>query len=254
MALIVMTQASAAQLTLTGGRLPFASSYQRCDDAVAATTAWTAGTSSSVQVAGVATACAGLSVRVVIYDPATGAVQAASTSPVTVPVGGGVVTVATTGYAPSATDRASVTIDSWPVPATWAYTQPYPICGVYRLVNGVETARPATCTVTGLSAAARWGTSGSRLANVDIAFAYAGATYPDYFKFTVDLSTTSGLPADWSWATSGFSGGNLVVSPSYPCSSLPVLAGSSVPSWGPTTGLEFRLVEKRSTESVACAG
>jgi hypothetical protein len=252
MALIAMTQASAAQVTLTGGQRPFESSYARCDAAVDATTSSTSSTATWVQVANIDAACAGLLVSVMVYDPATGSIRTGGSA--TAPAGGGALTIPTSGYTPSATDRAFVTIGTWPVSATWAYTPPYPICGVYRLVNGVETARPGSCTVTSLSAAAWWGTAGSRLANVDIAFTYTGASYPDYFKFSVDMRTTSGLPTDWGWATSGVSGGNLVVSSSYLCGRLPVLDGSSVPSWGPTSGFEFRLVENRSTTTVSCSG
>jgi hypothetical protein len=46
-------------------------SLERCDDTVAATTLPTSGTSASVEVSGVAAACAGASLGVTVYDPST---------------------------------------------------------------------------------------------------------------------------------------------------------------------------------------
>ena len=72
MAVMVMTHASAAQVTLTGGQRPFESSYARCDAAVDAATSSTA---TWVQVANIHAACAGLLVSVMVYDPATGSIR-----------------------------------------------------------------------------------------------------------------------------------------------------------------------------------
>jgi hypothetical protein len=249
MAAMVLTQASAARLTLTGGQRPFESSYARCDAAVDATTSSTA---TSVKVANIDAACAGLALSVMVYDPATGWIRTSGSA--TVPAGGGALMVSTTAYTPSATDRASVTIGSWPVASTWTYTPFHPICRVYRLVKGVAALQPRTCTVTGLSAQDWWGATGSRTANVNISFGYTDASYPDYFTFSVDMTTTSGLPSNWSWSTSGTWGGNLVLSSSYQCSTLPILNGSQVPAWGPTSGFQFQVLENRTGQSVTCAG
>jgi hypothetical protein len=121
LAVSFMAPASAAQLVLTGGQHPFSSASARCDDAVAATTPSTSGTSSSVQVSGIAAACTGtLFVRV--YD-SSGVSKA--TGSATVVTGGGSQTLPVSpAYAPSATDKVSVTIGTWPVPATWSYTGP----------------------------------------------------------------------------------------------------------------------------------
>ncbi|CAN5230642.1 hypothetical protein BH11ACT1_BH11ACT1_16040 [soil metagenome] len=135
-----------------------------------------------------------------------------------------------------------------------AYAPPaYPVCEVYRMVGGTETLQTGKrCTVTDLTAVNVWGTAGTRQANVNIGFSYTGATYPDYVKFTVDMAT-AGLSTSWSWASSGTRGGNLLVSSTYRCSSLPILTGSSDPGWGPTSGFQFQVVEDRSTSGVTCA-
>ena len=49
-ALVGVSQSSAAQLALMGAQRRNSSSYERCDDAVGATTPSTSGTSTSVQV------------------------------------------------------------------------------------------------------------------------------------------------------------------------------------------------------------
>jgi len=253
LAVSFMSPASAAKLVLTGGQRPSFATSARCDDAVAVTTPSTAGTSRSVQVSGIAAACTGaLAVRV--YD-ASGVSKA--TGSATVAASGGVQTLTVSpAYAPSTTDRVSVTLGTWPIAATWTYTPAptYPVCAVYRVVDGVETLQSGkSCTVSGLSVAGKaWGQVGSRRSNVDVAFTFTGATHPDYFKFTIDMGT-AGLPADWSWSNAGTAGGNLLLSSAYRCSSLPILTGSSNPSWGPTNGFQFQVDEDRSASDITCA-
>jgi hypothetical protein len=147
MTAVGMTQAGAAQLTLAGGQHPHVSSFVRCDAAVDVSTQpaqSTPTTSSSVQVANIDPACAGRPLSVIVYNPTTGAIRAPQLGPVTVPAGGGSLTVPTANFAPSATDRATVTIDTWPVTATWTYVPPY-WCTV---VSGGSTGATCTATVT----------------------------------------------------------------------------------------------------------
>lgn len=249
--LVGVSQASAAQLALTGAQRPHSSSYQRCDDGVGVTTPSTSGASTSVQVSGIAAACAGATLSATVYDPSTGA---SSTGSATVPAGGGAVTLdPVLAYTPGVATRALVTLATWPVLATWIYTPvtTYPTCAVYRIVDRVDTLQPGKSCTASVAVRDYWGTVGSRSANVDVAFTYTGASYPDYFRFTVDLRT-AGLPAAWSWTTAGTSGGNLILAPSYRCSSLPILTGSSDPSWGPTGSLQFQLAEARGA-GATCA-
>lgn len=253
LAVAFMSPAGAAKLVLTGGQRPSFATSARCDDAVTVTTPSTAGTSNSVQVLGIAAACTGM-LFVRVY--AASGVSKATGPPTAVAGGGSQTLTVSPAYAPSATDRVSVTVGTWPIPATWTYTAAptYPVCAVYRVVNGVETLQfGKSCTVSSLSLAKdAWGQVGSRRANVDVAFTFTGATYPDYFKFTVDMST-AGLPSDWSWANAGTAGGNLLLSSAYRCASLPILTGSSNPNWGPTTGFQFQVDEDRSASDITCA-
>lgn len=185
-----------------------------------------------------------------------GGVAGATDVPFTLPASGTTATVPVPGgFPPDAVTGVAMTLGTWGVPTSWSYTPPAtgPACAVYRLVGGVEVLRPATCTVTSVHFVNWWDSPGNRKANVGISFSYSGAQYPDYFRFTVDMSTARGIPAGWVWSTSGTRGGNLVLAPSYRCSSLPVIEGSSVPSWGPTGGFEFQIWENRLGDSqVTC--
>ncbi|HEX7806244.1 MAG TPA: hypothetical protein VF413_08770 [Cellulomonas sp.] len=141
LAVAFISPASAAQLVLTGGQHPSSAVSARCDDAVDVTTPSTSGTSSSVQVSGILAACTGaLFVRV--YD-ASGVSKA--TGSATVVTGGGSQTLTVSpAYTPSATDKVSVTIGTWPVAGTWIYAPlPYIWCTL------VSTGSPgSTCTAT----------------------------------------------------------------------------------------------------------
>ncbi|MGV8977933.1 MAG: hypothetical protein ACOH17_07805 [Cellulomonas sp.] len=143
MAPAAVSQASAAQLALTGAQRPHSAAYQRCDDAVGVTTPSTSGTSASVQVSGIAAACTG-TLSVLVYD-STGATRATGSATLT---GGGSQTLnMSSAYAPNATDKVSVTIATWPIPATWTYTPltPYIWC---TLVSTGSTGSTCTATVT----------------------------------------------------------------------------------------------------------
>ncbi|MEZ0446803.1 hypothetical protein [Cellulomonas sp. ICMP 17802] len=126
-------------------------------------------------------------------------------------------------------------------------------CTVVHLVGTVETVTAgATCAVSGvkMQAAGWWGTAPSRQTNLDITFTSTGAAYPDYFRFTVDLSTTPGLPNGWVWSTSGTGVGNLVVRSA--CSALPSLTATSPTTWGPPTTLYTPLYENRAGNTASC--
>ncbi len=253
-----ISNASAASLSVVAGKLGSFNVADRCVTGplpvtVAGTP--TAGSYPQVLIGAVPAACSGKAIKLTVFG--TGwSVLGTSQAVATASTGSTTVTM-TAAYPGASVLGAALSIGGYGVTTSWTFTPPvsYPTCQVYRLVGGVETARPgSTCTVTGLTVDSSWGTVGSRMANVSIAFSYSGATYPDYFKFTVDMTTATGLPAGWNWATSGTNGGNLVLSPSYHCSSLPILSGSSDPGWGPTNGFQFQIVEKRAGQTVTCAG
>lgn len=139
MGLTAMAPASAAQLVLAGGQHPSYAASTRCNEAVAVTTPSTSDTTSFVQVSGITAACTG-SLFVRVYD-SNGTSRATGTA--TVAAGGGSQAVTMSpAFAPSQTDKVSVTIATWPVAATWTYTLPPIWCTLVRGSSG------STCTAT----------------------------------------------------------------------------------------------------------
>jgi hypothetical protein len=171
-ATIVTPPANAAQLTLAGGQYPYVSSFVSCDTAVDASTPSTQTTSSSVQVAKISAACAGRALSVMVYNPTTGAIRTTSTTSVPVPAGGGALTVPTAAYTPSMTDHAFVSIDSWPVTATWTYT-PAIWCTV---ISGGSPGATCAATVT-----------------VASELKTGGASYATYYDVVVTSTSTIAL-------------------------------------------------------------
>ena len=245
MSSIVMTQSSAAQLSLRGGQRAHYSSLQRCDAAVDAATPTTSGQSISVQVAGIDEACGGLGLSIVVYDPATDAQRSSGSGFVV--VGGGSQSFTVTAYTPSATDKVSVTVDSWPVATTWTYTPP-PTTSCVALSSSGTPQPGGSCTITGLSFSAPWDSLGNRQTNGHVNVTSSSA----YISFSVDLRAA--LPVDWNWSTSGtLSRSHYIPTPGYACSSLPMLTGTTNPGWG-RIDLYIELVENRAGKTVNCAG
>ncbi|WP_028050686.1 RICIN domain-containing protein [Cellulomonas sp. URHD0024] len=114
--------ASASKLTLTSALKPFSTSQSRCTgQAVAVTTPVTSNATNQLLVTNLdATRCTGKSVVVTVYDPAettwTAAQQASSTANLT---SASQTFTSTTSFVPDATLKAYVTIDGWPVTATF---------------------------------------------------------------------------------------------------------------------------------------
>ncbi|NMR20310.1 hypothetical protein [Cellulomonas fimi] len=186
-ALLLPSGASAAQLTLAGRPSFSASTVTRCDDAVAATTPTTSGTTTSVVLSGIDAACAGRPVVVRVWDPAAAATSPARlTAQGTVPAAGGSVTLTgSPGFRPEADLRANVVLGAWPVPATWTYGPP-PL-GTCRPVDPAVT---ATCEVVldGWAGYLYWG-SGYRVRLV----VRTSSPTPFVWEATIDLSAT-GIP------------------------------------------------------------
>jgi hypothetical protein len=152
--------------------------------------------------------------------------------------------VAATGVGPTSSAWTNPAHHSVSVTAgTWAVT-PTVGCTVMRLVNGVETVQAGkTCSVTA-TMDNYWSSAPSRVANVTFAFTYSGATYPDYFLFTIDMRTATGVPSGWSWTTSGSVGANLVGRSA--CSALPYFTATTFPSWGPVSSTQIQFHENRT--------
>ncbi|NMM31121.1 MAG: hypothetical protein HHJ10_08790 [Cellulomonas sp.] len=172
-AAIGLTPASAAKLTLVGAQHPHASSYQRCDDAVAVTLTVTGkkkDPSTSAAITGIAASCSGLIATVYVYTSSTGAARWSASG-----------TVASTStsltLAPNAsfqlntTDVAYVMIGAWPVPTN-------------------NQALPALwCTVAGGT-----GTDACD-ATVSIFTGTRGTVFATYYDVVV--TTTSTTPVTW---------------------------------------------------------
>ena len=112
MAAIGLTPASAAKLTLVGAQLPHASSYQRCDDAVAVTLTDTNG-STSAAITGISASCLKLTVWVYVYGLTTGVSRWSAHSEV---AGTSATLTPTASVKLKKKDVAYVMIGDWPVP------------------------------------------------------------------------------------------------------------------------------------------
>jgi hypothetical protein len=247
LAVSFMAPASAAQLVLTGGQHPFSSASARCDDAVAATTPSTSGTSSSVQVSGIAAACTGtLFVRV--YN--SSGVSKATGSPTVVTGGGSQTLPVSPAYTPSATDKVSVTIGTWPVPATWSFIpQVTNVCEVRNADGSVDTTKP--CALTSTPSYSFWGSSGSGQGNGGTGFSAPGIANDQYVAFTVSIA---GAPSWWSWSNAGLTGVNNGGTVTTSCSALPTFSGQLQPNKGATPNVFVSFVENRTgTPGIVCS-
>lgn len=213
--------------------------------------------SSSVVVT-VPAACAGLPVALRLFKAGGTALHAADLTVASASAPTTTITLSTADrYTPSEVAGVALTLGTWGMRTAWTYTPPVSTTGcrvVHLNTSSVEVPSPgATCTVTGVAmqSGGWWGTKPARQANIDVSFTSTGALYPDYFVFTVNLSTISGLPTDWTWSTSGSGYGNPVVRSA--CSALPLLTASSPTSWGPPTSQYFPLYESRSGNAVSCS-
>jgi hypothetical protein len=181
-ALGAATTASASQLTLTGAQHPSSSVNVRCDDAVDVRPPSLATRQTSVTVSGIAAACSTLPLTFIVYSPSTGESRVTGTG--VVPAGGGLVTFTTARYKPSSTDRAYVTIGSWPVPATWNGTLPALWCTV---VNGAAT---DTCdaTMSVFTGVKPGGTSSAKYYDIVVT---TTSTTPVTWKVTFNLASSA---------------------------------------------------------------
>ena len=219
--------ASAAKITMSGGRL-FATATSRCQDASAAVTAASTSTSvTAVSVSGLSSACAGSAVTVEVYDPTvTGGWSAAVVATATGTAASGTQVYAAAAFTPSSSLKVRVTIGGWLLPATWSYTPP--VTTACTALSSTGAPQPGgSCTITGLSFGKPWGGVGHRQTNGHVNVTSSSP----YISFSADL--TAGLPANWSWGTSGtVSGGaHYTLTSGYACSSLPILTGTTNPNW-----------------------
>lgn len=249
--------ASAAALTVRASSTG-AVVLTRCQESVVAVTAAPAqadGSVTSLALTGLdATACAGRSVRVEVYDPSStgawsSAVRASATGTVTTTS----VTMTTGPFVPTSALATRVVIDGWTVPSTWTVTK---VIGL-RCVDASGQGR--TCTVV-VDRYRVWH-GGYRL---DF-HVVTTSTQPFRYEIQADLSAT-GLDVDadedafpgWpvpaspghpSWYPAGMSLTNACVSSS--SADLPVirLRGSGVgwndyvAAWAPAYSLGFQVYD-----------
>lgn len=157
---------------------------------------------------------------------ASGAVIADGTAAVT---GGGFTLTVPAFTPPSGTDgKAVVTVDTWPVSATWAPpTNPLGTCVAIDASTGQ---RNGDCTVTDISVQAVWGRPGHRTINLNVTLS---GSYPtDWFQqqYEVVLNLAGVVPANWQWSTSSASGNSWTEYPGAQCSDLPLLH-TYAPAW-----------------------
>jgi hypothetical protein len=242
--LLVPGSASAARLNLTGAPSFHGISVSRCDDAVSVAPVRVSGKATSVVVSGIVAACQGLGVQVRVWDPAVKAV--AFTSEVVPATGSGSLTLTGAEFTPTTTQRAYVTVDSWPVPAAWA-AGPLPL-GTCAPVDPKVT---STCEIVftgGGSDAFTWWENGYRF-NFEI---HTQAKTAFEWQATVDRSAT-GIPvpgggtafpgwpvpvkrASTFWTPARFTESNVCfVSGS---AELPVLRFRSPKSWNSTVSVD----------------
>lgn len=245
-----VSQASAAGLVLDAGLRPTVRTAARCTtQPVTVTTTPTGGTSAQVTVAGLDSGrCAGLPVSVSVYDPSvTTGWPAARRFTGTGTVSAGTLTVgasvAPTSFVPSASLKAYVTVNGWPVAATWSYTPPV-VVGCQVRTNGsdaVDTTR--TCTI-GTVTHSGWNTYWrSLVVQVPMTFSSQPAAN-QYVTFTVAVPTAD-QPAWWSWSDAGVSSYNYgsgqgAITSS--CSALPLVSGRTPSNvWGGFTGVSLQI-------------
>lgn len=152
--ILAMQPGAAAQLPLQPGTAPASSVAERCTSAVTATNGVTAANqSSTVQVSGLGSACAGRELDLTLFD-ADGAAVAHGSMTVAGDAGGAA-TVPVSAYDPADVEGIALTIGTWGVPGLWSYEPPAAApmvsCTVLNDPSGTKT-----CDVTDVRVDA-WG-------------------------------------------------------------------------------------------------
>lgn len=99
-------------------------------------------------------------------------------------------------------------------------------CSVEKLPGYTGAWNDPSCTVTALKADVPWGTTGSRLTNVNVTLSFAGSVAGGQeanFRvvLSLNLATATNLPPSWNWSSTGVGVGNLLGrAAGYQCSSL----------------------------------
>ena len=175
----------------------------------------------------------------------------------TAAVSGGGFTVTASAYTPpTATDgKVFVSVDTWPVAATWVpLGTSLGTCTVVSVNSGTTTGK--SCTVVGYRVVDNndGAPVGSRTWHVYLTInAQMSSNGSQEAELQLNLAA-AGLPANWQWGNAGVVTGNLIPYPGAPCSALPTLHAYA-PGWaGNGTEVYFDVVENRTGVSgLACS-
>lgn len=221
--LLTTSAAHAASLTLTAPQRPFVTAKARCTSGpvtVTATGTPNAGQYTQVRVTGITGACATGAVRVATGSGSTWSQAYVSTSATA--VSGGALTATGPAFTPPATasGKAFVVLDGWPVPATWTFTPaalPALSCQTYDASGNPLTA-PCTATITGGS---EWGSPlntfyrGIRVTTT--------STTPVRWRVTITFTDTTVFPFVPQRISEGSGGDALLVAGASTCTPTPVV-------------------------------
>lgn len=237
----------AAALNVGAGSMTTVSSSNRCSTATTAATAGPVSGSTATSVVLTFPAdCHGKAGRLRLVG-ASGALSTTDAT-FTLPATGTTHTVTVPSYTPTAVVDVAMVLGGWGVPVQWSYTPPPPPTTSCTVVN--SNGNPVgnrTCSVTAIRAD-YWGTAGNRRANVYVSFSPSGMNSQQGIAFVIDLSAAVGLPAGWSWGTSGsMAGGNITTAAGYACSEMPLLRGTTAIGWGSYSNVYIPITENRAT-------
>lgn len=243
---LALDGASASSLVLDGPTRASTTSLARCGNATVVVepsgAAAADGSYSRVRVSGVPSDCRRGTVRVARRSGAATWQQFVAVGPAAT-VDTGAFEIDVPGYVPPATEVGSawVTLDGWPMPATWTYIPPPPNRCVVVDPSGNVTAQP--CRVTGLRMDTPWPDPQRppRTTNVYFTVAAPELTWnTGTVRITLDLSTVSGIPSSWDWSTTTLGGEQLTLASGTSCSSLPVVVLDG-PAWVENYDVELGL-------------
>lgn len=213
---VLLRPAAAAQLPTTQAKITSVSVSDRCTPTVAATNGTITGsTATTVLLTGLGAGCGGRSVSLTLFGT-TGA--ALTTAITTLPAGAtGSATVVVPAYSPVGVAGAAVTVGTWGVPATWAYSPPVAVPTVScRVLN--DPTGTKTCSGTNLQVDA-WG-SPLHTANIYVTVVSPSTTADVEWELSINLSD----PALKVYADLADSNNAVQLAPGWSCSSMPTLA------------------------------
>lgn len=230
--LLTTSAAHAASLTLTAPTRAFTTTKARCTNGpvtVTPTGTPTAGQYTQVRVSGITGTCATGAVRVATGIGSTWVQSFVSTS--TTSVSAGQLTATGAAFTPPATasGRAFVVLDGWPVPATWTFTPPaLPALSCQTFdQSGNPLTTPCTAVITGGS---EWGNPLNTFYR-GIRVTTTSAT-PVRWRVTITFTDTSVFPFVPQRISEGSGGDAQLVAAGSTCTPTPVVVMTGNPSHG----------------------